>query len=140
MLGGLAALLVAVLTLPQIPGAVRDWRERQRAQAPAEAQREQLVLERRVRLHGWSGHGIDTFGVTLVTAPKELEQAAAELGGYSDFVVLRVSEREDGGNGNRANSLRQIIEYEGYISRPPTSGEREALEEGIVALGVRCTT
>ena len=141
MLGGLAALLVAVVTLPQIPGGVRDWRERQRAQtALAEAQREQLALDRRVRLHGWSGHGIDTFAITLVTAPEELEQAAAEMGGYTDYVVLRVSEQERGADGNRANSLRQIIEQEGYISRPPTTGEREALEVGIAAMGIARAT
>jgi hypothetical protein len=138
MLGGLAALLVAIVTLPQIPGGVRDWRERQRAQtALAEAQREQLALKRRARLYGWSGHGIDTFGVTLVTTPEELERAAVELGGYTDYVVLRVSEQESGGNGNRANSLRQIIEHEGYISRSPTPGEREALEAGIGAMGIK---
>jgi len=141
MLGGLAALLVAVVTLPQIPGGVRDWRERQRAQAAlAEAQREQLAIERRARLYGWSGHGIDTFGVTLVTTPEELEQAAAEMGGYTDYVVMRVSEQERGGNGNRANSLRQIIEHEGYISRSPTLGEREALEAGIAAMGIAKST
>jgi hypothetical protein len=128
---------LAVVTLPQIPGGVRDWRERQRAQtALAEAQREELALERRARLHGWSGHGIDTFAVTLVTTPEELQQASAELGGYTDYVVLRVSEQERGANGNRANSLRQIIEHEEYISRSPTPGEREALEAGIAAMGI----
>lgn len=80
MLGGLAALLVAILTLPQIPGAVRDWRARQREQtALAADQREQLALERRARLHGWSGSGIHTFGVTLVTTPEELERGACHL-------------------------------------------------------------
>jgi hypothetical protein len=137
MLAGLAALLVAIVTLPQIPGGIRDWRERQRAQAVlAEEQREHLALERRARLYGWSGHGIDTFGVTLVTTPEELERAAIELGGYTDYVILRVSEQEHGANGNRAQSLRQIIEREGYISRPPTAGEREALEKGLDALGI----
>jgi len=137
MLAGLAALLVAVVTLPQIPGGVKDWRDRQRAQARlADEQREQIELERRVRLHGWSRHGIDTFGVTLVTDPAEAEQAVAELGGYSDYVILRVGEAERGGNGNRANSIRQIIEHEGFISRPPTAGEREALEAGIDGMGI----
>jgi hypothetical protein len=107
----LAALLVAIVTLPQLPGGVRDWRERQRAQAAlAEEQRDQLALERRARLYGWSGHGIDTFGVTLVTTPEELDRASIELGGYTDYVILRVSEHEHGANGNRAQSLRQIIE------------------------------
>jgi hypothetical protein len=132
-----SALLVAIVTLPQIPGGVRDWRERQRAQASlAEEQREQFALERRARLYGWSGHSIDTFGVTLVTAPEELERAAIELGGYTDYVILRVSEQEHGANGNRAQSLRQIIEHQGYIARTPTPGEREALETGIGGMGI----
>ncbi len=133
----MAALLVAIVTLPQLPGGVRDWRERQRAQAAlAEEQRDQLALERRARLYGWSGHGIDTFGVTLVTTPEELDRASIELGGYTDYVILRVSEHEHGANGNRAQSLRQIIEHEGYIARSPTPGEREALEAGIGTMGI----
>jgi hypothetical protein len=137
MLGGLAALIVALVTLPRIPGDIRDWRARQREQrALADDERQQLAIERRRHLYGWSGHGIDTFGVTLVTTPEELERAAIELGGYTDYVILRVSEQESGANGNRANALRQIIEQEGYISRPPTAGEREALETGIDAMGI----
>jgi hypothetical protein len=133
----LAALLVAIVTLPQLPGGVHDWRERQRAQAAlAEEQRDQLALERRARLYGWSGHGIDAFGVTLVTTPEELDRASIELGGYTDYVILRVSEHEHGANGNRAQSLRQIIEHQGYIARSPTPGEREALEAGIGAMGI----
>jgi hypothetical protein len=133
----LAALLVAIVTLPQLPGGVRDWRERPRAQAAlAEEQRDQPALERRARLYGWSGHGIDTFGVTLVTTPEELDRASIELGGYTDYVILRVSEHEHGANGNRPQSLRQIIDHEGYIARSPTPGEREALEAGIGAMGI----
>jgi hypothetical protein len=81
-------------------------------------------------------HGIDTFGVTLVTTPEELDRASIELGGYTDYVILRVSEHEHGANGNRAQSLRQIIEHQGYIARSPTPGEREALEAGIGAMGI----
>jgi hypothetical protein len=136
VLGGLAALVVALVTLPQIPGGVSDWRKRQREQtALAADEREQLALERRARLRGWSGHGIDTFGVTLVTEPEEINGALAQIGGVSDYVILRVSESEYG-NANRANSLRQIIEHEGYISRPPTPGEREALEAGLDSMGI----
>jgi hypothetical protein len=136
--GGLAALLVALLTLPQLPGAIRDLRSRWRQQAALAAeQEEQIALERRARLSGWSAHGVDTFGVTLVTAPEELTQAAAEIGaGLTDYVILRVSEREKGGNGNRANSLRRIIAEEGYISRAPTPGEAEALRAGLDSMGI----
>ena len=49
--------------------------------------------------------------------------------------MLRVSESAYGDNGNRAHSLRQLIQAEGYIARAPTAGEYEALEQGIKALG-----
>jgi hypothetical protein len=51
-------------------------------------------------------------------------------------VVMRVSEGGDGHDANRAHALRQIIEAEGYISRPPTAGEREALEAGLDVMGI----
>ena len=136
--GGLAALLVALLTLPQLPGAIRDLRGRWRQQAALAAeQREQIALERRARLSGWSAHGVDTFGVTLVTTPGELTQAAAEIGAdLTDYVILRVSEQEPGRNGNRASSLRRIIAEEGYISRGPTPGEAEALRARLDKMGI----
>ncbi len=46
----------------------------------------------------------------------------------SEYVVLRVSESES--NENRAYSLRRLIETEGYVSRAPSTPEREALEAG----------
>ena len=97
-----------------------------------------IQLERRRHLSGWSGHGIDTFGVTAVTAKDELGRACAELaaGQPSAYVTMRVSEGGDGHDADRARSLRQIIEAEGYISRPPTAGEREALETGLDAMGI----
>ena len=116
---------------------MRDWRARQRAQAAAaHEEAESIRLERQRHLSGWSGHGIDTFGVTLATTPEELERAAVELGGHTDYVILRVSEQEHGANGTSSQSLRQIIEREGYIYRPPTAGEREALEKGLDVVGI----
>jgi hypothetical protein len=137
-LAGLSTVAIAVAALRQGPAAVRAWIDRQRAQAEASREEAQTIrLERQRYLSGWSGHGIDTFGVTLVADDDEREQAARSLaGGHpSPYVILRVSE---GGQGdlNRAWSLRQIIEREGYISRPPTTGEREALEKGLDAMGI----
>lgn len=72
-----------------------------------------------------------------MTDKAELAQAARELGtvGPTGYVVLRVSGGTQGGNANRAESLRQLIEREGYLARPPAAGEYEALERGIKALG-----
>ena len=53
---------------------------------------------------------------------------------------MRVSEGGDGHDASRAHSLRQIIEVEGYISRPPTAGEREALEAGLDVMGIPWAT
>lgn len=148
---GLAALIAAVFAVYGVvrygPPWLRDSRARQQAQAAAareqealaHEQAEQIRLDRRRYLHGWSGHGIDTFGVALVTSAEEMASARDELtaGGPSDYVILRVAESDEKhGNVNRARSLRQIIETSGYISRPPTAGEREALEAGLGAMGI----
>src|SRR5216683_3347056 len=148
-LGGLAAVIAAVFAAIGIvkygPAWLRESRARQRAQTDeasaranlARQQAEQITLERRRALHGWSQHGIDDFTVALVTSAEEMTQARDELttGDVSDYVILRVSGREHG-NANRAQRLRQVIEGEGMIARPPTAGEREALEAGLKALDI----
>ncbi len=134
---GLATLIVALRLLWSAPDWYRTWKERQNAERDlAREQTNVIELERRRGLYGWSGQ-VETYGVTLVTEADELSQAASELAGgqASDYVVLRVSESSFG-NSNRANSLRQLIEYQGLISRPPTTGEREALEKGLGELGI----
>ena len=77
------------------------------------------------------------YGVTLVTDPAELGQAVTELtsGRPTAYVILRVSENSYD-NSNRGLSLRQLIERQGLISRPPTTGEREALETGLDTMGI----
>ena len=136
---GLATLIVTVRLLWSAPDWYRTWKGRQNAERDlAREQTGAIQLERRRHLSGWSGHGVDTFGVTLVTAKDELARACAELASNqpSAFVVMRVSEGGDGHDANRAHSLRQIIGTEGYISRPPTTGEREALEKGLDAMDI----
>lgn len=150
-LAGLAGLIAALFAVYGVirygPAWLRDSRARQQAQAAAaraqEAlaveQAEQIRLGRHRHLHGWSPHGIHTYGVALVTSPREMATAGKELaaGGPADYVILRVAESpEKHGNANRAHSLRQIIETEGYISRPPAVGEREALENGLDGMGI----
>lgn len=135
---GLSTLLVAARLLWSAPDWYRTWKERQQAERDlAREQAEQIQLDRHRHVHGWSGHGIDTFGVELVTSAEELAQAAEELavGLPSDYVVFRVAETEHG-NANRAASLRHIVDSEGYISRPPTAAEREAVEIGLGAMGI----
>jgi hypothetical protein len=146
---GLAALIATVAAVYGVvrygPAWLRDSRERQQAQAAAAREQEalareeaeQLRLDRHRRLHGWSLGGLDTFGVVLVTAAEEMTRARDELtgGGPSGYVILRVAEGP--GDDNRALRLRQLIEAEGAISRPPMPGEREALEAGLTALGFR---
>jgi hypothetical protein len=136
---GLATLIVTVRLLWSAPDWYRTWKERQNAERDlAREQTGAIQLERRRHLSGWSGHGVDTFGAALVTADDELGQACAELasGRPSAYVVMRVSEGGDGHDVGRAHSLRQIIQAGGYISRPPTTGEREALETGLDAMGI----
>jgi hypothetical protein len=133
---GLATLIVALRLLWSAPDWYRTWKERQNAERDlAREQTKNIELERRRELYGWSDQ-VETYGVTLVTDVKELAKAADELaaGHGSDYVVLRVSESSYD-NMNRANSLRQLIE-QGLISRPPTQGEREAVEKGLAELGI----
>ena len=148
---GLAALLATVFTIYGVvkygPAWLRDSRARQQAQAAAASEQailarqqgEQISLERRRGLHGWSRHGVDTFLVALVTSAEEMAEAREELtgGGPTGYVILRVAESEEkSGTANRGLRLRQIIKSEGLISRPPTTGEREALETGLDALDI----
>lgn len=134
----ISAAIIAVVTLIRGPAALRDWQARQQAQAEAaHEEAETTRLNRRRGLDGWSRHGVETYGVTLVTETGELGQAVTELtsGRPTAYVILRVSETSDD-NSNRGLSLRQLIQTEGYISRPPTTGEREALETGLDTMGI----
>jgi hypothetical protein len=146
---GLAAFIATVAAVYGVirygPPWLRDSRERQQAQAAAAREQEalareeaeQIRLDRHRLLYGWSRGGLGGFGVVLVTTAEEMNQARDELtgGGPSGYVILRVAEGP--GDVNRALSLRQLVETEGEISRPPTAGEREALEADLAALGVR---
>jgi hypothetical protein len=141
-IAGLSTLAIAVAALIRGPAALRDWRARQRAQAEvANEEAENIRLDRRRYLSGWSGSGVATYGVTLITDAEELARAIDELTKRSNidsaYVVLRLSEGGDEGHdASRAQSLRQLIETEHCISRPPTIGEREALETGLDAMGI----
>jgi hypothetical protein len=135
--GGLSAVVLAAAAIIGGSAGLGDWRRKQRAQkALADEQAEDIRLDRRRILNGWSPHGVPVYGVTVVTDDAELAKAAQELSvtGPTDYVVLRVSESTFG-NANRAHSLRQLIESEGYLTRPPAAAETEALERGIKALG-----
>jgi hypothetical protein len=140
-LAGLSTLVIAAAALIRGPAALRDWSARQRAQAEAAREEaEGIRLERRRHLSGWSGNGVDTYGVALVTEAGELAAALGELtgrdAGRSGYVVVRLAEGQQGHDADRAQDLRRLIETEGYISRPPTIGEREALEIGLDAMGI----
>jgi hypothetical protein len=129
--GGLAAVVLAVAAIIGGSAGLGDWRAKQRAQRALAAEQAQSIrLDRQRVLNGWSPHGVEVYGVELVTEPAEMVQAQAELtgNGPSDYVILRVNENSSG-NANRANSLRQLAQG-GYIARPPSAGEYEALEEG----------
>jgi len=150
---GLAALIATVFAVSyaiikrQGPAWLQAVRDRENAQADAareqaalaHEQAEQIRLDRRRYLSGWSGNGVDTYGVTLVTEAGELTAALAELtkqGAVSSaYVVVRLAEGDQGRDASRAQDLRRLIET-GYISRPPTIGEREALETGLDAMGI----
>jgi len=136
-LAGLSTVAIAIAALKQGPAAVRAWIDAKHAGAEKQHEEaENIRLERQRYLSGWSAHGTATYGVTLVAREEEMALAARELsgGGPTAYVILRVHE---GGSGDeeRARSLRQLIEDEGHISRPPTKGELEAVRVGLDAMG-----
>jgi hypothetical protein len=129
---GLATLMVALRLLWSAPDWYRTWKERQNAERDlAREQTRTIELERRRGLNGWSGHGVETYGVTLVTDDVELEKAASELadGKPTDYFICRVSE-SGFGNENRAHSLRQLIQHGGLISRPGGAARRDQYQNG----------
>lgn len=132
-LGGLATLVLAAAIIGGM-ARLQDWRARQRAEkALAEEQAESIRLERRRVLEGWPRHGVNMYGPRSSPPRRNSPQAVKELSvvGPTDYVVLRVP----GLGGNRAESLRQLVEREGNIARAPAAGEYEALKQGIRALG-----
>ncbi len=136
LLGGLAAIVLAVAAIIGGSAGLGDWRAKQREQANlARQEAENIRLDRLRVLNGWTPNGIEVYGITLVTSPDELAQARDQLaeGGPTDYVVLRVSERTYG-NENRAHNLRQMIERSGFVARAPERGEYAALELGRQAL------
>lgn len=138
-LAGLSTVAIAIAALLRGPAALRDWQARQRALAEeAHEQAENIRLERRRGLSGWSKNGVNTYPVHLVTGASELGQATRELtsGQPTTYIVLRVAGTTEGGSANLAKTLRETIETEGFISRPPTTGEAEAIEAGLDKLGI----
>jgi hypothetical protein len=132
LLGGLAAVGLAVVAIVTGTAGLQDWRAKQRAQRDlAREEAENIRLDRERVLYGWSPGGVEVYGVTLVTQPAELNLAAEQLAdrGLSDYVVLKVTERPDG-NANRAHNLRTLIERNGFVARAPETGEYEALQAG----------
>lgn len=131
LLGGLAAVALAVVAAITGTAGLGEWRNKLRKERElAEEQTESIRLDRRRTLYGWSGHGVDTYSVQLVTDSRELDRAVEELksGDATKFVVLQVSGR--GSDVNRADSLRNLVSTDGFLCRPPTAAEEEALERG----------
>ena len=134
--GGFSAAVLAVTAFIGGAAALKPWRENLHAQRDlAREQENGIRLERLARLNGWTPGTVSVYGVTLVTGKDEMTRAQAELlgGDPTGYVILRVSENSSG-NENRARSLRQQVETGGYLARPPTPGEYQALEEGFRVL------
>ena len=129
ILAGVAAILGAVAVILWGPSLFKELGAnfaRQRAMA---AEQEKMArIDRHRILHGWKHRGLNVYRVELVTEPDEMQRAVTELaaGEPSTYVMLRLA--EPGTNYNRAASLRDLIEVEGYVTRPPTDGEREAID------------
>lgn len=129
---GVGAIILTAAALWGGGAALQDVRARLKQQRELAAeQREQIRLDRRRVLNGWTRGGNQVYGVQLVDQPEELNKAVKELaaGEASDYVVFRVNETTFG-NANRAHNLRQLVASAGYIAEAPSAGEYEALEAG----------
>lgn len=124
--GGFSTFVLAIIAIVAVPSVWRDLRARLKAQRElAEEQARDIRLERDRNFYGWMPGALSVYRVENVSTPAEIEQAAAELaaGGPSAYVILKVENSE-----NRANSLRQLVETDGSLAKPPTKKERDILE------------
>lgn len=130
-IAGLSAVFLALAAVITGTAGLSDWRDKQKAQkALVDEEREGIRLDRLRILNGWTPTGLPVYRVQLVTEPAEMAQAQEQLtgGGPTAYVILRVS--EGGSDVNREHSLRNLIESEHFVTRPPEQGEYEALEAG----------
>jgi hypothetical protein len=138
-LQGFAVVAVAIGALIKGPAAVRAWIDLRKAEAEEAHERAKTVrLDRQARLYGWSGHGVNSFSVKLVDDPVEIDRARDELSGTSptSYVVLRVTGYGDEPDTEGGRNLRDLVEKDGYVSRGPTAGEKEALRRGLDDMGI----
>lgn len=145
-IGALIAALFAVYGVMRYgPSWLRDSRQRVQAQTEAARQQEtfareqaeQILLDRRRKLEGWSRGTVAAYTVALVTSAGEMNEARDQLVAGNvpcSYVILRVN--EGNGRSSRAAQLRQLIGAQGTVARAPTDGECEALETGLDAMGI----
>jgi len=134
LVGGLAAAVLVILAIVGVGAGFGDWRQKQQALRDVAIEEANTIrLSRQSRNSGWSPHGVDSFGVVLVTEPAEFAQAQEELaaGGPTNYVVMHVTSSANGGE-----RLRDIVRRDGFVARIPNEGEVEAIEVGLEALGI----
>jgi hypothetical protein len=124
-IGGFATAVLAVFAFMGGKSALHDWRERQQAEKRrADEQALQIRLDRERHHFGWTRGMHSIYGVSNVTDPDEMARAVEELAGNkpSEYAIIRVDQSV-----NRAYSLRQWIDNDGYLAHPPTDAEYEVL-------------
>lgn len=129
-IGGTATALLAVLAYLGGKAGLDDFRQRQRAQADlASEQAYNLRLERQRPLYGWAASMINVYAVERVTSRDEMDQARDELLAKrgSEYVILRA---KDGPHA--AHQVRQLVDH-GFLARPPTLAERDALNRWVAS-------
>lgn len=128
--GGIATAFLAVLAYIGGKAGLDDFRAKQRAQTDlANEQAYNMRLDRQRQLHGWTMGMVNVYEVELVTDRSEMERARDELLAKrgSEYAILRVKD-----SAHLAYQVRELIKH-GYIARPPSSGERDALERWVAS-------
>jgi hypothetical protein len=123
--GGFATAVLATFAFMGGKSALNDWRERQQAEKRrADEQALQIRLDRERHHYGWRKGMHTVYGVSNVTDPNEMARAVEGLtaGGPCEYAIIRVEQSV-----NRAHSLRQWIDNDGYLAHPPTDAEYDVL-------------
>ena len=122
-----AALITALIAIFSARPFFSSLIEKNREKAQAfREQRTQQMLTRHATTYGWAGSGSlgEVHAVRLVVDEVEMQKAVTELTAnkVTDYVIIQETQ-------NLGQQLRQMIERDGFVSRPPTPGEVEILHK-----------
>ncbi len=137
-IGGLAAVVIAIVSLWFAPSAFREWRAKLEAEKHLAREREKEIRINRYRsVQGWMIGGVDSWAVDIVVEPTEIDGAMSELrsGEPTAYVLVRCHGADQGGRLRRW--LENRNDGDRFLARVPTMAEYEALQLGREVMRAR---